>query len=265
MEAIGRVTLARLSVRPRQERRFSSGPFPCAMERDEWDDEEAAGEHARTPTQSQSRYDEWNEPTLREECASRGLRTSGPKPLLVERLETSDEILVGAGRSTPAPRGVKRELGSDNFALASPGAQDKAARGRSFRTTTDPIHGVMKIPLYCYEFIDTPQFQRLRYLKQLGTTSFVFQVAPLCWWLSVLKGFQGATHTRYEHSLGVAYLANMVISMIQKEQPELNITDREVRLVTVAGLCHDLGHGPFSHAFEVRSHRISPLCTRASE
>jgi hypothetical protein len=127
-----------------------------------------------TPRAQSSPYSQWSEDTLREECSRRGLRAVGAKALLVERLETCDEV-----RAVSTPKsgrgGLKREL-DDSFALASPSAQGKAAAGRSFRTTTDPIHGVMRIPLYCYEFIDTPQFQRLRYLKQLGTTSFVFQV-----------------------------------------------------------------------------------------
>lgn len=109
-----------------------------------------------------------------------------------------------------------------------------------YKVVGDPIHGHMQIPLYCYEFIDSKEFQRLRYLKQLGTTSFVYP---------------SATHTRFEHSQGVAHLSRKVIARIQHEQPELHVTDKEVKLITIAGLCHDLGHGPFSHAFE---HWIKP-------
>jgi HD superfamily phosphohydrolase len=99
----------------------------------------------------------------------------------------------------------------------------------------DPIHGRIIIPDYCVKIIDTIEFQRLRNLKQLGLTYFVFH---------------GATHTRFEHSLGVSHLCGCWIKHLKKTQPELEITDKEIKLVQIAGLLHDIGHGFYSHTFE---------------
>jgi HD superfamily phosphohydrolase len=99
----------------------------------------------------------------------------------------------------------------------------------------DDVHGHITLPALLFTFIDTAEFQRLRNLKQLGGCYFVYP---------------GASHNRFEHCIGVAYLSGLVVEHLQKKQPELKITKEDVVCIQIAGLCHDLGHGPFSHVFE---------------
>uniref|UniRef100_A0A3Q3GDI9 HD/PDEase domain-containing protein n=1 Tax=Labrus bergylta TaxID=56723 RepID=A0A3Q3GDI9_9LABR len=90
----------------------------------------------------------------------------------------------------------------------------------------DPIHGSIELHPLLIKIIDTPQFQRLRFIKQLGGVYFVYP---------------GASHNRFEHSIGVGYLAGKLAEALRSRQPELNITERDVLCVQIAGLCHDLG------------------------
>ena len=86
------------------------------------------------------------------------------------------------------------------------------------------------------KIIDNPIFQRLRDIKQLGLSH---------------KIFPGACHTRFQHSLGVAFLSEKLLINIRQNQPELNITDKDILNVKIAGLVHDLGHACLSHFFDI--------------
>ena len=99
----------------------------------------------------------------------------------------------------------------------------------------DNIHGYMEFEPLCLQIIDSPEFQRLRNLKQLGAASYVFPCG---------------NHSRFEHSLGVAYLSELMLKNIKSNQPELNLDERIILLVKIAGLIHDLGHGCYSHFFD---------------
>mmetsp|Transcript_21471 Transcript_21471/g.48781 ORF Transcript_21471/g.48781 Transcript_21471/m.48781 type:complete len:419 (+) Transcript_21471:228-1484(+) len=89
-------------------------------------------------------------------------------------------------------------------------------------------------PLTC-AIMDTSPFQRLRNLKQLGCVQHLYK---------------DGTHNRFQHSLGVAFLADQTCRNLQHNQPLLNITTKDRICIKIAGLCHDLGHGPFSHIYD---------------
>ncbi|KAF8485125.1 HD-domain/PDEase-like protein [Russula ochroleuca] len=105
----------------------------------------------------------------------------------------------------------------------------------SMRAICDNVHGYVTMGPHVWKVVDTKHFQRLRHIKQLGLSYYVWP---------------GASHNRFEHSLGVAYLARQMVMHLKDSQPELGITDRDVKCVELAGLCHDLGHGPWSHVWD---------------
>ncbi|WP_152656912.1 HD domain-containing protein [Oceanobacillus sp. CFH 90083] len=97
----------------------------------------------------------------------------------------------------------------------------------------DPVHRYIHVrDRAVWDLIATPEFQRLRRIKQLGTTNLTFH---------------GAEHSRFNHSLGVYE----IVRRITNNFADRARWDREQRLLCLcAALLHDLGHGPFSHSFE---------------
>ncbi|TPP43948.1 HD domain family protein [Leishmania donovani] len=102
-------------------------------------------------------------------------------------------------------------------------------------TILDRVYEHISLPPLVVAAIDTPAFQRLRSLHQLGASSFLYP---------------GAVHTRFEHSIGVAHMARTLLLNIQHHQPDLGLSEVDIELGMLAGLLHDVGHGPFSHLFE---------------
>ena len=107
-----------------------------------------------------------------------------------------------------------------------------------------PVHGFIEVSDWERSVIDQPAFQRLRRIRQLGWTDYVYP---------------GGTHTRFEHSLGVMHVATRMYDAISKRsesllQSRLAYDDvgrkRDRQLIRFAALLHDVGHGPFSHASE---------------
>ena len=96
----------------------------------------------------------------------------------------------------------------------------------------DPVHGYVYITEAEKEVVDSFPVQRLRRLRQLAGAEYVYP---------------GANHTRFEHSIGVMYLAGRVL---QNPNISQRVSEDEADIVRIAALLHDVGHGPFSHIFE---------------
>jgi HD superfamily phosphohydrolase len=98
----------------------------------------------------------------------------------------------------------------------------------------DPVYGFINIPGdFVFDLIEHPWFQRLRNIKQLGLTSFVYP---------------GANHSRFQHGLGALHLMDMAINTLRSKG--IGISQAEAEATFIAILLHDAGHGPFSHALE---------------
>ena len=98
----------------------------------------------------------------------------------------------------------------------------------------DPVHGFIPIPdNLVFEVLEHPIVQRLRRIKQLGMTDYIYP---------------GAQHTRFHHAIGAMYLMKEALGILKSKG--VKISEEEVTAAMVAVLLHDVGHGPFSHALE---------------
>src|SRR5438067_3052331 len=99
----------------------------------------------------------------------------------------------------------------------------------------DPLWNNIAVDELAIRLVDTPAFQRLRYVRQLG---LAFLVYP------------GATHTRFEHVLGTYHLARRALALLEERGVLANISREACSTIRIAALLHDIGHYPFSHALE---------------
>src|SRR5919112_3980449 len=105
----------------------------------------------------------------------------------------------------------------------------------SFEIIRDPLWNNVRVDALALRLVDTPVFQRLRYVRQLGLALLVYPGAP---------------HTRFEHALGAYHLARRALEIIADRDALADVDPRETAIVRVAALLHDIGHYPFSHALE---------------
>src|SRR6058998_180238 len=96
----------------------------------------------------------------------------------------------------------------------------------------DAVHGDIEMSSLEVELMDTPEFQRLRGIKQLGTAYLVFP---------------SAVHTRFEHSLGTCWMARRIVDVLRRTH---TVSAEQEALVRVTALVHDIMHIPFGHTLE---------------
>lgn len=129
----------------------------------------------------------------------------------------------------------------------------------------DPLHNLIEFRDDQFEnvmwrVLQTRPFQRLRRVKQLGFSEFVYP---------------GATHTRFAHSLGAFHTARQLETVIRTRLGSTSYEESKAKVALAAALLHDVGHGPFSHAFEdigrrndfkmAKHERLSDILIRNSE
>lgn len=111
----------------------------------------------------------------------------------------------------------------------------------------DPLHNLVEFSggefeQVLWQVLQTPEFQRLRRIKQLGFSELVYP---------------GASHSRFIHSVGVFHTARLLMDIIKRHLGSNGFSDQKSITALAAALVHDLGHGPFSHAFEDVGKRLN--------
>jgi uncharacterized protein len=103
---------------------------------------------------------------------------------------------------------------------------------KNYLDIIDPIHDFIRVYDHELQIIDDPIFQRLRRIRQLSGAHLTYPAAQ---------------HTRFEHSLGVMHIANQAGQALHEKGI---LKSDDIKILRLAGLLHDIGHGPFSHLFE---------------
>jgi uncharacterized protein len=140
----------------------------------------------------------------------------------------------------PRLRVVRDDVGTYDRSVAARSASDNPY-GPEAEKKTFTIRGTGTVYLFGPEIaiLDTPEFQRLRHIKQLGTSDFVFP---------------GAVHNRFEHSIGALAEAQRIIDAARtqpdEEAPAARIDRTGVRAARLGGLLHDVTHVPYGHTLE---------------
>lgn len=133
---------------------------------------------------------------------------------------------TGWGFALPLPKRVQNQFSYTTMA--------------AHKIFNDPVYGFITIPRgIIMDLVAHPWFQRLRRIRQLGMTDFVYP---------------GALHTRFQHALGALHLMQSTIDVLRSKG--VDISDEESEAVQIAILLHDIGHGPFSHVLE---HTLLPF------
>ena len=99
----------------------------------------------------------------------------------------------------------------------------------------DPLWDTIRLDDLAVRIVDSPAFQRLRYIRQLGLAHLVYP---------------GASHTRFDHAIGVYHLAQRALQLLREHPAIREVSHEDVAVIPYAGLLHDIGHYPFSHALE---------------